>query len=148
MMRPKRPKTELKISITRILTNLVAETSAFATWHTTSHTQYSQTRIRCIRQRRTAPIDAHGHSAYQVAHAHRQATPEERIARIVVAARVHVVTRDQVEFCGEDDGHDDAVDGDDFAEDDGDEVLGPYSWGFDAAAQDGGAGYEDAPAMS
>lgn len=50
-----------------------------------------------------------------------------------------------VEFSGEDDGHDDAVDGDDLAEDDGDEVLGADARCFDTAAEDGGAGYEYAP---
>ena len=53
--------------------------------------------------------------------------------------------RDKVEFGGEDDGHDDAVDGDDFAEDDGDEVLGADAGRFDAATENGGAGDEDAP---
>ena len=50
-----------------------------------------------------------------------------------------------LQFGAEDDAHDDAVDGDDFAEDDGDEVFGADAGGFDAAAQDRGAGDEDAP---
>ena len=58
---------------------------------------------------------------------------------------MYVVGGHGVEFRGEDDGHDDAVDGDDFAKDDGDEVFGSYSGGFDAAADNGGAGDEYAP---
>lgn len=41
--------------------------------------------------------------------------------------------------------HDDTVNGDDLAEDDGDEILRSYAWGFDAASEDRYAGYEDAP---
>lgn len=43
---------------------------------------------------------------------------------------------DEVYIRGEDDGHDDAVDCYDFAEDDGDEVLCAYSRGADATAED------------
>jgi hypothetical protein len=50
-----------------------------------------------------------------------------------------------LELGREDDGHDDAIYGDDFAEDDGDEVLGADAGRFNTAADDGGAGYEDAP---
>lgn len=57
------------------------------------------------------------------------------------------VAADGREFGGEDDGHDDAVDGDDLAEDDGDQVLGPDAWRFNTAAEDGGAGDEDAPGV-
>lgn len=46
---------------------------------------------------------------------------------------------------GEDDGHNDTVDSDDFAEDDGDKVLCSDSWGFDTSAEDGGACDEDTP---
>ena len=53
-----------------------------------------------------------------------------------------------MDFGAEDDGHDDAVDGDDFAEDDADEVFGADAGRFDAAAEDGGAGDEDAPAWN
>jgi hypothetical protein len=45
----------------------------------------------------------------------------------------------------EDNGHDDTVDGDDFAENDGDEVLGSDTRGFDAASEDGCAGDKDSP---
>ena len=52
---------------------------------------------------------------------------------------------DRLKFSGEDDGHDDAVDGHDFAEDDRDQVLRSYPRGLDAAAEDRGAGDEDSP---
>lgn len=52
---------------------------------------------------------------------------------------------DGLDFGGEDNGHDDAVDGDDLAEDDGDQVLGSDSRSLDAGAEDGGSGDEDTP---
>lgn len=52
---------------------------------------------------------------------------------------------DRLELSGEHDGHDDAVDGDDLAEDDGDQVLGPDSWRLDTSTENGGTGDEDAP---
>lgn len=51
------------------------------------------------------------------------------------------------EFGREDDGHDDTVDGNDFAEDDGDEILGSDAWGFHTAAEDGCASNEYAPSL-
>jgi hypothetical protein len=46
---------------------------------------------------------------------------------------------------GEDDGHDDAVNCDDFAEDDGDEILRSYPRSFHTSTDDGGPCYEDSP---
>lgn len=43
---------------------------------------------------------------------------------------------DIVEFRREDDGHDNTVDGYDFAEDNGDQVLGSYPGGFDTSTND------------
>jgi hypothetical protein len=45
----------------------------------------------------------------------------------------------------EDDGHDNAIDGYNFAEYYGDKILGAYSRGFDAAAYDGGSCDEYSP---
>ena len=47
--------------------------------------------------------------------------------------------RDSGEFAGEDDGHDDAIDGDDFAEDDGDKVLCADAGGADSGSENRGA---------
>jgi len=92
-----------------------------------------QSRIRSIGQRSAATVDADRDTADQVAHAHRQTRPEERVSRVVAVARVNDFGLDGVEFGREDDGHDYAVDGYDLAEDDGDEVLGSNSGGLDAA---------------
>jgi hypothetical protein len=54
---------------------------------------------------------------------------------------------DRADLGLEDDGHDDTVDGDDLAEDDGNQVLCPDSWGLDTTSQDRGAGDEDTPGM-
>jgi hypothetical protein len=95
-----------------------------------------QRRIRRISQRRTATIDTHTDTTNQVAHAHCNASPEEREARIHVRRRVNLIFRHVGEVRGEDDGHDDAVDGHDFAEDNGYQILRSYSWCFDAASED------------
>ena len=104
-----------------------------------------QARIRRICQSRTASVDTHRDSANQVAHPHRQSCPEERISGVVVIVRIYCITAHETEFCAEDDSHDDAIDSDDFTEDNRDEVLGSYSRGFDATTKDRGAGYEYAP---
>ncbi len=101
--------------------------------------------IGSIRQRGAAPVDADGDAAHQVAHADCDARPEEGKARVVAVGRVGGLALDGVQLAREDDGHDDAVDGDDLAEDDGDEVLGADARGADTAAKDGRAGDEDAP---
>jgi hypothetical protein len=54
---------------------------------------------------------------------------------------------DGFEFRGENDRRDDAVDRNDFAEDDGDEILRCYSGCFDTTAEDRGSGDEDAPSQ-
>ena len=143
-MSPNSPRTEEKISMTRILTNL------YLRQHTLPRLLHKivniQAWIRSVGQCRTGPVDTDTDSTNEIAHAHEHARPEQRISGVVVAAAVECIAADGGEFGGEDDGHDDAVDGDNFAEDDGDEVFGADSRGFDAAAEDGGAGDEDAPA--
>lgn len=105
-----------------------------------------QSRVRSISQGRTATIDAYRDTANQVAHAHGNARPEQRIASIVVARGKQVLgVGDGIELRGEDDSHDDAIDGDDFAEDNGDQILGSYPGRLDAAADNGHARCEDAP---
>ena len=143
-MSPNSPKTEEKISITRIFTNLCLISTIL-------HCPFIARRniqawISSIGQGGTAPIDTHTDTTDQIAHADQHAGPEQGISSVVVAATIQRIATDWREFGGEDDGHDDAVDGDDFAEDDGDEVFGADSRCFDAAAEDGCAGYEDAPA--
>jgi hypothetical protein len=59
---------------------------------------------------------------------------------------MYVICRYGVKLRGEDDGHDYAVDGDDFAEDDGNEVLSSNSRCLDTTTDDGRAGDEDPPA--
>lgn len=101
--------------------------------------------ISGIRKSRTGTVDAHTDTADQIAHAHQHARPEERVSRVVVARAVDGLASDLRQLRGEDDGHDDAVDRDDFAEDDGDQVLRPDPRGFHATSQNRCARYEDAP---
>jgi hypothetical protein len=102
--------------------------------------------ISSIGQGSTAAVDANSHTAHQVAEADGQTGPEQGVASKVRVGREHVGALDAGDLGGEDDGHDDTVDGDDLAEDDGDEVLGSDSGSLDACTEDGRSGNEDAPA--
>ena len=53
---------------------------------------------------------------------------------------------DVIQFRREDDSHDDSVNSDDFAEDNGDQVFSSYTWRLDTSTKDRRAGDEDAPA--
>jgi hypothetical protein len=105
----------------------------------------SQGRIRSICQRSTTSVDADTDTADQIAHSDRQSRPEQRISGVVVTRRVYIISRYWWDLGGKDDGHDDAVDSDDFAEDNGDEIFGPDSRCLYATADDGGTGDENAP---
>jgi hypothetical protein len=104
-----------------------------------------QSGIRRVGQGHAAPVDADRHAADEIAHADRDPGPEQRESRVRIRRRVHVGGGHVLELGGEDNGHDDAVDGHHFAEDDGDEVLGADPRRLDAAADDGRARDEDAP---
>lgn len=93
----------------------------------------------------TTAVDSNSHATDQVAHANRDARPEKREAGIVRIGGEEHCALHSVDFRGEDDGHDDAIDGDDLAEDDGDEILGADTGSFDTTAQDRRTGNEDAP---
>jgi hypothetical protein len=58
---------------------------------------------------------------------------------------VYSVSRNDSEFRAEYDGHDYAIDGNNFAKDDGDQILGSDSRGFDTTTEDGRTGNEDSP---
>lgn len=117
--------------MTRILTNLsnvyVSDRPHSATSHVGKiHSPISnlQARIGSIGQSSTAAVDANGNTTDKVAKPYSDSTPEDCEARVEVALGVELVFRDRGELGGEDDGHDHAVDGDDLAENDRDEVLG------------------------
>lgn len=85
----------------------------------------------------TATIDTNGNTAYQVAASNGKTSPEQGKSSIVVFGARQVFRRNNLKFRGEDDGHDDSVDGNDFAKDNGDQVLRSYTRGLDTAADDG-----------
>jgi hypothetical protein len=99
--------------------------------------RHIQSGISSIGQRSAASVDADSHTTDQVAHADSDTGPEERVTRVVAVGGICGLTLERVDLGGEDDGHDDAVDGDDFAEDDGDEVLGANPRGPHASAENG-----------
>ena len=82
-----------------------------------------QARISSIGKRSTATVDTNRDTADQVASADQQTGPEQGETSVVVAARSCGVRADRGHLCRKDNGHDDAVNGDDFAENDGDQVL-------------------------
>ena len=103
-------------------------------------------RVRSIGQGRATSVDAHAYTADQVAHAHGYSSPEQRVSGEVVGSRVQQLrVRELVHLRGEDDGHDDTVNSDDFAEDDGDQVLGSYPRRLDTSTHDGHTGCPDSP---
>ena len=109
---------------------------------------YLHCRVCSIGQGRATSVDAHAYTADQVAHAHGYSSPEQRVSGEVVGSRVQQLrVRELVHLGGEDDGHDDAVDGDDFAKDDGDQVLSSYPWCLDTSTEDGHTGCPDAPSQ-
>ena len=107
----------------------------------------SQRRVRSIGQSSTGTVDANTDTADQVAHADQHSAPEQRIPGVVVAAGVCSVAADLSQLGGEDNAHDDTVDGDDLTEDNGDQVLGADAWRFHTTTKDRGSGDEDSPVV-
>jgi hypothetical protein len=145
MIRPKRPSTELKISMTRILTNLVLLAMPLAVLVATIDVQCW---ISSISQRCTTSIDADTDTANQIAHAHSQPRPEHGVTSVVIAGGVYRVVGDWRDLGGENNGHDDSVDSHNFTENNGDQVLGSNSRCFYAATDNGGASDENSPVDS
>jgi hypothetical protein len=107
---------------------------------------YSQCRVRSICQRRATSVDAYANTADQVTHSHSQSSPEQGVSGEHVGRSVYLLNVGELgQLGGEDDGHDDAVDGDDFAENDGDQVLRSYPRCLDTSTENGDAGGPDSP---
>lgn len=105
-----------------------------------------QSRVGSVSQSSATSVDAYADTANEVAHANGDSSPEQGVSSEVVGARVKQLgVGELVHLGGEDDGHDDAVDGDDFAEDDGDQVLGSYPRCLDTSTDDGHTGGPDSP---
>jgi hypothetical protein len=104
-----------------------------------------QRRVRSVGQRSAGAVDSDTDTADQVAHADKRAAPEKSISGVVVASRVCGVTANLSQLGGEDDAHDDSVDGDDLAENNRDQVLGADSWRLDTTTEDRSSGNEDSP---
>lgn len=106
---------------------------------------HSQAWISSISQSSAATVDSNRDTTDHVARSDQQSRPEQRVSSVVVGARVHGIPFHQRHLRTKNNGHNDAVDGDDLAEDDGNEVLGSYPWRLDTTADDGGSGDEDSP---
>jgi len=106
-----------------------------------------QRRVCSIGQRSAGAVDANTDAANHVAHSHEQAAPEEGISGVVVASRVSGISGNLSKLGREHDAHDDAVDGDNLAEDNRDQVLGADSRRLDTTTEDRGSGDEDSPVL-
>jgi hypothetical protein len=104
-----------------------------------------QRRVRSVSQSSAGAVDANTDAANQVAHAHERTAPEEGVSSVVVASRVCGIAADLSELGREHDAHDDAVDGDDLAENNRDQVLGADARRLDTTAEDRSSGNEDSP---
>ena len=96
-----------------------------------------QRRVRRVRQRRARPHDAHAEAAREVRPARRQARREQRVARGVGRHGPRAVgfPVDVLDLRLQDDGDDDAVDGDGLAEDDAGERFQKYFFQFPAGGR-------------
>lgn len=109
----------------------------------------SQCRVGGVCQSRATPVDAYTDTANQVAHSNSQASPEQRVSGENVGRRVDLFDVVELgELGGEDDGHDDAVNGDDFAENDGDQILGSYPRRLNTSSENGNTCRPDSPAFA
>jgi hypothetical protein len=145
MIRPNKPRMAAKISIVRILTNL---NESMRVLEEVSNRVYSQGGVCCIGQRCATSIDAYTNTADQVAHADSQAGPEQGISGEDVRCCVDLFNVvELIQFRGEDDGHDDAVDSDNLTENDRDQVLRSYPGCLDTSSNDGDASGPDSPVI-
>ena len=122
-----------------------SQTTALRLLSFSSKTWDIQRRIRSIGEGGTAAVDADSDTTDQVARADGEAGPEQGEAGVVGLCVVELLALDAVQLGGEDDGHDDAVDRDDFAKNNGDKVFGSYPRCFDTTSEDRGSSDEDAP---
>jgi hypothetical protein len=107
---------------------------------------YSQRWIRSVGKSCTTSVDAYADTANQVAHSDGQSSPEQRVSGEDVGSSEDLLdVVNLVELRGEDDGHDDAVDGDDLAENDGDQVLRSYPRCLDTSTNDRNTGSPNSP---
>lgn len=104
-----------------------------------------QARISGISKGSTATIDTNRDTADQIASADQKTRPEQGETSVVVAARSCGIRADRGHLCRKDNGHDDTIDSDDFAENDGDQVLCSDSGSLDTTTEDRGTGNEDTP---
>lgn len=111
---------------------------------------YLQRWVRSVSKSCTTSVDAYADTADQVAHSDGQSGPEQCVSGEDVGCGEDLLNVvNLVELRGEDDGHDDAVNGDDLTENDGNQVLRSYPWCLDAATDDRDTGRPDSPvAMS
>lgn len=104
-----------------------------------------QGRIRSISQRSATTVDADRDTTDQVAASDGETSPEQCEAGVVGLRIENGSLVDVSDLGGEDDGHDDSVDGDDLAEDDGDQVLGSDPRRLDTGTENRRTGDEYTP---
>ena len=133
--------------MTRILTNLYRKVSIHEMDGCEGRVSNVQAGVSSVSKRSTTAVDANRDTADKVASADQQTRPEQGETSVVIAARFCGVRADRGHLCRKDDGHNDTVDGDDFAENDGDQVLCSDSGSLDTTSEDRGAGNKDTPVV-
>lgn len=110
--------------------------------------RYLQCWVSGISKRRTATIDPDRDTAYEIAHPYSQSRPEQRISGVVIGGGVDSVCSDGIDLRRKDNCHDNAVYCNDFAKNDGDQVLRSYPRCLDTATENRGACDKNAPENS
>lgn len=96
-----------------------------------------QCRISGIGQSSSTAVDTNSNTADQIATSNSDTCPEQRKTGVVSLSVVDNSFVNIANLRGENDGHDDTVDGNDFAEDDRNQVLGSDSRSLDSGTEDG-----------
>lgn len=108
--------------------------------------KYTQRTISGVGQSSTTAVDADSQTTNEIAESNSDSSPEESETSIVGVGRVGISSGSGAfDLGGEDNGHNNSVNGDDFAENNGDQVLGSDARSFDTGAENRGSCDEDTP---
>ena len=107
---------------------------------------YVQRTISGVSQSSTTTVDADCQTTDKIAESNSDSSPEESETSIVCIGRVGISRRGgSFDLGGENNGHDDSVNGDNFAENNGDQVFGSDTRRFDTGAENRGSRNENTP---
>lgn len=108
---------------------------------------YPQAGIGSICQCSTTTVNSDRNTTDQITHPHSQTSPEQSISRVHIRSRIYIVGIHKSKLRRKDDRHDDAVNGDHFTENDGDQILRSNARSFDSTSNNGGTCDKDTPSQ-